>query len=281
VSDVSIVIATRDRRRELLHTLARLATLDGAPPVIVVDNASSDGTPEAVRAEHPDVALVTLDHNLAAAARTVGARHAATPYVAFSDDDSWWASGALERAQAHFARTPRMALLAARILVGAEERLDPTCVAMAASPLQDGNGLPGPPILGFVACGAVVRRAAFLAAGGFSERLGIGCEESLLALDLAAAGWSLAYADDVVAHHHPVPGPRPGRDALLLRNELLVTWLRRPARVAAAATARALRRGHVPAVAAAARALPWVLLERRVLPAGVEQAVRRLERTPT
>jgi GT2 family glycosyltransferase len=281
VSDVSIVIATRDRRPELLHTLARLTTLDGAPPVIVVDNASSDGTPEAVRARHPDVALVTLDHNLAAAARTVGARHAATPYVAFSDDDSWWASGALERAQAHFARTPRMALLAARILVGAEERLDPTCVAMAASPLQDRNGLPGPPILGFVACGAVVRRAAFLAAGGFSERLGIGCEESLLALDLAAAGWSLAYADDVVAHHHPVPGSRPGRDALLARNELLVTWLRRPARVAAAATARALRHGHLPAVAAAARALPWILRERRVLPAGVEAAARRLERART
>jgi GT2 family glycosyltransferase len=139
VRQVSIVIATRDRRRELLHTLARLAALDDAPPVIVVDNASSDGTPEAVRAQHPGAVLVTLERNLGAAARTAGARRAVTPYVAFSDDDSWWAPGALKRAQDHFARTPRMALLAARILVGPEERLDPTCTAMAASPLQDGD----------------------------------------------------------------------------------------------------------------------------------------------
>jgi GT2 family glycosyltransferase len=278
MSEISVVIATRDRRRELLHTLERLAALDDAPPVIVVDNASSDGTPDAVRGAHPAVTVVALHRNLGAAARTIGARRAATPYVAFCDDDSWWAPGALERARGHFARTPWMALLAGRILVGPEERLDPTCAAMAESPLPERDDLPGPPILGFLACGVVVRRDAFLAAGGFSERLFIGCEESLLALDLAAAGWSLAYACDVVAHHHPARGQRPGRDALLVRNALLVTWLRRPAPVAVAATARALRQGHAPAVAAAARALPWVLHERRVVPAGVEATARLLER---
>jgi GT2 family glycosyltransferase len=278
VSEVSVVMATRDRRRELLHALGRLTSLDDAPPIIVVDNASSDGTPEAVRAAHPDAAVVALHRNFGAAARTIGARRATTPYVAFSDDDSWWAPGALERARRHFERTPRMALLAGRIVVGPEERLDPTCAAMAASPLPDGDDLPGPPVLGFLACGAVVRRDAFLAAGGFSQRLLIGGEESLLALDLAAAGWSLAYAGDVVAHHHPSRGQRPGRDALLVRNALLVTWLRRPAPVAVAATARALRQGHTPAVAAAARALPWVLRERRVVPAGVEAAARLLDR---
>jgi N-acetylglucosaminyl-diphospho-decaprenol L-rhamnosyltransferase len=279
MSEISVVIATRDRRRELLQTLGRLATLDDAPPVVVVDNASSDGTPEAVRAAHPRATVVALHRNLGAAARTIGARRTATPYVAFCDDDSWWAPGALERARRHFASTPWMALLAGRILVGPEERLDPTCAAMAASPLPDGDDLPGPPILGFLACAAVVRRDAFLAVGGFSQRLVIGGEESLLALDLAAAGWSLAYAADVVAHHHPTRVRRPDRDALLVRNALLVTWLRRPAPVAVAATARALRQGQAPAVAAAARALPWVLRERRVVPAGVEAAARLLERT--
>jgi GT2 family glycosyltransferase len=278
---VSIVIATRNRRRQLLHTLARLAALDGAPPVIVVDNASSDGTPAAVRAAHRDVTLITLDRNLGGGARTVGARHADTPYIAFSDDDSWWAPGALERAQCHLARTPRLGLLAARVLVGADERLDPTCVAMATSPLEDGDDLPGPPVLGFVACGAVVRRDAFLDVGGFSDLLGIGGEEALLALDLAAAGWSLAYADDVVAHHHPTPGKRPGRDTLQARNELLVTWLRRPLRIAAAATARALRHGHRRAVAAAARELPRVLRERRVVPPEIDEAARLLQRART
>jgi GT2 family glycosyltransferase len=274
--DVAVVIATRDRRAELLHTLGRLAALDDAPPVIVVDNASSDGTPEAVAQTHPEATLVALDHNLGAGARTVGARHASTPYVAFSDDDSWWARGALRRAAGHFARSPRTALLAARILVGPQERLDPTCAEMAASPLPADADLPGPAILGFVACGAIVRRDAFLAVGGFSDRLVIGGEESLLALDLAAAGWSLAYVDDVVAHHHPSPGPRPGRERVLQRNDLWVTWLRRPPGVAVATTVRYLRDGHLGAVADAARGLPWVLRERRVVPARVDAAARRL-----
>lgn len=30
-------------------------------------------------------------------------------------------------------------------------------------------------------------------------------EETLLAYDLAAAGWQLCYVADVVAHHHPSP----------------------------------------------------------------------------
>ena len=38
--------------------------------------------------------------------------------------------------------------------------------------------LPGPRVLGFVACGAVVRRSPFLAAGGFSSKLGIGGRRS-------------------------------------------------------------------------------------------------------
>jgi hypothetical protein len=49
--------------------------------------------------------------------------------------------------------------------------------------------LPGPPVLGFIACGGIVRRAAFLEVGGFNSRLGVGGEEELLAVDLTARGW--------------------------------------------------------------------------------------------
>src|SRR6476660_7049667 len=125
MTDVSVVIATRDRCGPLRHTLDRLAALPERPPVIVVDNGSSDGTRAMLAREHPAVRLVALGRNHGAVARNAGVRAAGTPYVAFADDDSWWAPGALARASAHFAAYPRLGLLAARTLVGPGQRTDP------------------------------------------------------------------------------------------------------------------------------------------------------------
>jgi GT2 family glycosyltransferase len=278
------VVATRNRRQRLLDSLQRL-TASGPDEVIVVDNGSSDGTAAAVRGAFPHVRVLQLATNRGSAARTVGARAARNDIVAFADDDSWWAPGALDRAVHHFARHPRLGLVAARVQVGEDDRLDPVSAEMARSPLPTPPWLPGPLVLGFVACGAVVRRAAYLGAGGFSDVLFFIGEERLLALDLAAAGWDLVYAADVVAHHHPAqPRPSVERRALVQRNDLLTLWLRRPAGRALLATARlACRAPHDAvarrALAGALRRLPQALAARRRLPPHVERALRLLEDT--
>src|SRR4051794_17441424 len=277
---VTVVIATRDRREKLLANLARLPE-----PIVVVDNASSDGTADAVAERYPRVHVIRCERDIGSAppapgaggaappprplpggrplggGRTLGAEAAATPLVAFTDDDSWWEPGALARAAAHFDAHPRLGLLAARIIVEPEGRLDPTCAQMRDSPLS-AAGLPGPAVLGFLACGAVARRAAFLECGGFHGRFGFGGEEELLALDMKAAGWGLAYADDVVAHHEPERGVRRHRTARELRNRLWSAWLRRPLPRAARMTLAT----HPAAVVRALRGLPWVLSERRGVP---------------
>ncbi|HZY66810.1 MAG TPA: glycosyltransferase [Rubrobacteraceae bacterium] len=56
---VSVVVATRNRASELLTTLEHLRSLPEQPHIVVVDNASTDGTSEAVR-RHPEVEVVTL-----------------------------------------------------------------------------------------------------------------------------------------------------------------------------------------------------------------------------
>jgi GT2 family glycosyltransferase len=280
---VAVVIATRNRGTELLGTLTRLRALDEQPPIVVVDNGSTDGTAELVRGHHPGVQVVGLRRNRGAAARTVGARLVDSPYVAFSDDDSWWAPGALSRAADLLDRHPRLAVLAARVLVGPEQRLDPVCDEMAHSPLLAADDLPGPSVLGFIACGAVVRRAAFLEVGGFHARLGVGGEEELLSVDLAARGWGLAYVDEeVVAHHHPSPSRDPsGRRRVQVRNALWSAWLRRPLGGAARQTAHlAALAIHQPGTSSglllAILGLPWVLRERRPVPPELEAALRTL-----
>jgi len=273
--DVTVVVATRDRWTDLQGSLRRHEA-----PVILVDNGSGDDTPDLVRRHFPEVDVVELGENRGAVARNVGVERADTAYVAFADDDSWWAPGSLARAVELLDAHPRLAVLAGRVLVGQEAVPDPVCAVMADSPLGRDADLPGPSVLGFLACGAVVRRTAYLEAGGFDPVIFFMGEEERLALDLAACGWGLAYVEQVVAHHHPSSARNPrGRAVRSGRNELLTAVLRRPLPVVAATTARALRSGSTgrAAVLAAVPRLPAALRARRGLPAHVEAARRRLD----
>jgi GT2 family glycosyltransferase len=275
-------VLSHNRRARLMDTVERLLALPERPPIVVVDNGSADGSAQAVGERWPAVRMSALADNRGAAGRNVGAELVETELVAFCDDDSWFASGALARAEQLFGRHPRLALVAARILVGPEEMLDPTCDAMARSPLG-GDGA-GRRVLGFVACGAVVRRSAFLEAGGFHSRYAIGGEEALLAMDLAARGYELVYADDVVAHHHPPRrGPKPGRRRVATRNDLWSAWMRRPLAGAVGQTARTawsarLDRETLAGMFDAVRGAPRALRERRPVPHRVERDVRAIER---
>jgi GT2 family glycosyltransferase len=257
-----VVVMSRNRRDELLTTLPR----HEAP----------------VRAALPEVTVLPLARNLGAYARTMGVRHAGTEFVAFADDDSWWAPGDLARAVEVLRAHPCLAVLNARILVGPEERLDPACAAMATSPLPR-EDLPGPALLGFVACGAMVRTRAFLAAGGFDPVVRFPGEEERLALDLAAAGWGMAYVDSLVVHHHPSPrrhAPQERRTAVW-RSRLLTAVMRRPLPEVARLLAEACRTG-APERRAVLRALPDLpaaLRRRRPVPARVREKLRALDRS--
>ncbi|GAA4098258.1 MULTISPECIES: glycosyltransferase family 2 protein [Actinomadura] len=279
----TVVVITRDRRESLLHTLGRLAGLPERPPVIVVDNASRDGTAEAVALLYPEMTLLRPRDNLGAVARNFAVDHVRTPYVAFCDDDTWWEPGALTRAVALLDAHPRVAVVTGRVIVEPDGREDPIVTELRESPLPRPPGLPGPALGSFLAGASVLRAGAFREAGGFSPRLWLGGEEELLSADLMSRGWHLCYADDVVVHHAPSPLREPHlRRRHGIRNTLWFTWLRRPPRSALRRT-RALL-GTLPrdrvtalALAEAAAGLPWVLRERRPVPPDVEARLRALE----
>ena len=124
VPTLDIVIVTHNTRDDLDACLASLAS---APPrglvtTWVVDNASSDGTVERLRAAWPQVTLVALDRNAGfAAANNVAIRQSTSDLVLLLNSDTVVPAGAIDT------------------LV---ERLMTTGAAAAGPRLVDGRGRP-------------------------------------------------------------------------------------------------------------------------------------------
>ncbi|MFF4769686.1 glycosyltransferase family 2 protein [Streptomyces sp. NPDC001255] len=280
---VTVLVITHNRRPELLRTLEKLRALPERPPVIVADNASRDGSADAVAARFPEMRLLRLSRNHGAVARNLAARLARTPYLAFCDDDSWWEPRSLSHAAGLLDAAPGLASVTARIVVEPGGTDDPVVAELRDSPLTGPAWLPGPALGSFLAAATVLRRDAFIAAGGFHPGLWLGGEEELLAVDLQRAGWWLAYSPALTVHHAPsTVRDSTGRRVLGLRNTLWFTWLRRPAPAALRRTLHLARttphdRATARAFGHALAGLPWVLRQRAPVPPWLEARLTILE----
>lgn len=279
---VTVVMITRNRRAEMLRTLGHMTGVPERPPVIVVDNGSSDGSADAAP-RFPRVRVIRAGQNLGAVGRNLGVAAAATPYVAFCDDDTWWDPGALARAAELFDAHPRLASVTGRILVEPGGTEDPITPELRGSPVPAPAWLPGPALMSILAGASMLRVTAFREVGGFSPRLWLGGEEELLGIDLAVAGWWMTWAADVVVHHQASTARDTRQRRIFgIRNTLWTAWLRRPAagalrRTAAVLTSVPRDTASAAALARAVAGLPWVLRSRRVIPAHVEDWLRLLE----
>ena len=278
----TVVVITWNRRREVLTTLDHMAALPDRAPIIAVDNGSTDGTADAIAQRYPEVTLIRSPRNLGAVARNIATDRVETPYVAFCDDDTRWEQGALTRAADLLDAHPGLASVTGRCLVEPDLREDPITPELRDSPVPGPAWLPGPALLGIMAGLTMLRVDAFRQVGGFSPRLWLGGEEELLALDLAARGWWMCWASDVVIRHAPSPVRDPRqRRRHGIRNTLWTAWLRRPVTGAAKHTFDVLSgapkdTATVVALLEAVAGLRWVVHERRVIPASVEHGLRLL-----
>jgi hypothetical protein len=99
VGDVTIIIVSFNTRAELEACLASIAAAPPSVPhrVVVVDNASSDGTPEALRRHWPGVRLIASDRNLGfAAANNLAIREAGSEFVLLLNSDTLVPAGAID-----------------------------------------------------------------------------------------------------------------------------------------------------------------------------------------
>jgi len=92
---VSVVISTHNRRKNLIRLIRSLLESDyptSSIEIIVVDDASSDGTFEYIKARFANVNNLKVIRNerekLASGARNIGIQHAVGKYIFFVDDDN-------------------------------------------------------------------------------------------------------------------------------------------------------------------------------------------------
>jgi GT2 family glycosyltransferase len=117
-SDVSIVVIACDVRDEVIACLRSVEEHSGPVRVetILVDNASRDGTAEAVGAQFPKTTVIRLDKNHGLAARNFGLRVARGRTRMFLDSDALLSEGALSTLLSFLVHHPEVGLVGPRLV---------------------------------------------------------------------------------------------------------------------------------------------------------------------
>jgi len=125
---ISVVIVSFNASnylRECLHTLA--SGVRSSIEVIVVDNASTDGSPEMVETEFPSVLLVRSSENLGfGKANNIGIKMAKGSYIALVNSDVHVYEGCLDALVDFLERTPTAGMVGPRLTYG-DARLQSSC----------------------------------------------------------------------------------------------------------------------------------------------------------
>ncbi len=117
--EISVAVVAYNSSAWLPGCLSSLQEAGGETrlEVLVVDNASGDGSADLVRRQFPAVKLLANRRNLGyARAVNQAARHATGRYLLILNPDVVVGSGALEVLRAHLDRDPSVGLVAPRLL---------------------------------------------------------------------------------------------------------------------------------------------------------------------
>jgi glycosyltransferase involved in cell wall biosynthesis len=206
---VSVIVCTRNRAAELTRTLEALSGIDVPPDgaeLLVVDNASTDDTPQVVRRaelKNMEVRYVCEPAPGLSNARNAGLRNARGEFLLFTDDDvrpaKDWVSRLtlpLQNGRCHAA--VGKVVLAPHLqrpwlngpyigwLAGMDDSMDDRVELVGAN-------------MGF-------RRSVLEKVPSFDVELGAGAlgfgEDTLLSLQFVQAGFRLAFVAEAVVVHH-------------------------------------------------------------------------------
>jgi len=224
VPRVTAVVVSYNTREELRRCLASLRAHSGLPcEILVVDNASTDGSADMVQSEYPEARVVRNRENVGfSRANNQGLREATGAYALILNSDAELAPGALPALAALLDARPRLGAVGPRTLnpdgtvqisfgpaltplsewrqrrlVRGVKRRHPSTLREAAAQAareQEPDWLSG-------AC-LLARKEALDAVDGFDEGFFLYEEDVDLCLRLRRAGWGILFTPAAEVVHH-------------------------------------------------------------------------------
>jgi GT2 family glycosyltransferase len=220
---VAVIVVSHNTRDDLLRGLASLAGVSVPIETVVVDNASGDGSAEAVAAQFPHVRLLRNAENVGfGRANNRGLAETRAPFVLFLNSDAELRTGSLETLVRVLQDRPGVGLVGPRTveadgvvqvsfgpdltpwsewwqrrLVQGVKRRQPAALRAAA----EAAGREHAPDWISASC-LLARRQALQAVGGFDEGYFLYEEDADLCRRVRQAGWSLLFTPAAEAVHH-------------------------------------------------------------------------------
>ena len=299
---IAAVVPAHNGRRWLDGCLGALAAQQRPfDEMVVVDDASTDGTREALARDWPAVRVVALERNagFAAAANRGVAEVAGCDFVALVNTDVELAADWLARTAAALEGDAGAASVACKMVslrdasvlddCGDVLRRDGVCEQRGRGRRDDGRWDAPGEVFSSCAGAALYRREPFVALGGFDKRLGAYLEDVDLGLRLRLAGWGCRYEPAVARHWGGGSAEHLAQPVATLveRNTLLICarafpwrwWagplLYRQVAWLVAAARRGRLRAHLRGIAAALPLLPAFVRERGPSVVPIEEVVPR------
>jgi GT2 family glycosyltransferase len=211
---VAVIVVNANGGPLLAKTLDHVSrqTLEPAR-VIVVDNASTDGSVDAVEQRRPEIEVVRLERNVGfAAANNLAARRADDcDWIALLNPDAFAAPTWLEELARAADTHPEYVFFASRLDAVDSSTLDGRGDSYHVSgwAWQRDHGRrrdqvhegPSHEVFSPCAAAAMYRREVFLEAGGFDERFFCYAEDTDLAFRLRLAGHRCLYVPQALVEH--------------------------------------------------------------------------------
>lgn len=217
VPRATVALSTRNRKDDLRRAVQSALEQTVPLEILVCDDASTDGTPDMIRAEFPTVVLHVSDqaHDVTVQ-RNRAAELASTDFIISIDDDAMFTSpDTVEQVLRGF-DDPRVGAVAMPFInVRVDSRVrqkapDTTGTYIASS---------------FIGTAYAIRRDVFLDVGGYRTFLVHQYEEEDFCIRMLDAGYMIRLGSTEPIHHfHSPVRNRRGMDIWGARNTVLFTW---------------------------------------------------------